>query len=535
MGRKILLIYANEYFLISPVYPFGLDIIAQYLEKKGHHVGIDLPFLTGPDLSTGIEAALDNFMPDIIGVGIRNIDTAMAQDPTGAFKKGGISTHFFLPGIARMIRIIKQLRPDIPVVAGGAGLSVSPEAVLACTGADFGITGPGARPMAMFAERYPECGGIPNLICPGQPVPELQEKYTDLDLITGRKNPAFNHSFETIGMPVLTGHGCCMNCAYCVEPSMTGRRVTLRTPEAVIDELWYISENHPDISEIFFVNTEFNVPTPEQSLAILKAIVSNRLNERFRFSSQFLPVRFTEEYAGSLAMAGCYVILTCDSFFDPILTINNSPYRKKDIVQTLDLLEQFTVPCTMNLIFGLPGESVESIHHTLDMINTYTASGLVKFEYTAGARIYDNTGLARYIEHNPDEKHLYGIRSKGHIEPWFYSSPRSPEALNALIKSRLSYEQAFIPTPMEDNRALRTTAYWVDRQECEKACGSFFDAPLRVKVSLYDYLFRKLTQTGRDAPARQITMDFITSLENDDPQGAYADRLPVARFFLSLL
>ena len=536
-GKRILLVYANEYFLISPVYPFGLDIMAQYLEKEGHRVCIDLPFLSRQGPSSGIESAINDFKPDIIGVSIRNIDTAMSCDPSGTYRLKGIRTHFFLPGIARMIKTIKKCGPNIPVVLGGTGFSVSPEAIMAYTGADFGIVGQGCRPMSMFAGAFPSperLEKIPNLVFGKQPVPETKN-LTDLDLITGEKNRNFTHSFETIGMPVLTSYGCCMNCGYCVEPSMTGGKVIQRSEKEVVDELKHISENYEDVSEIFFVNTEFNTPTPEQSLNIIKEILFERLNERFRFSSQFLPIHFTEEYARLLSMAGFYVILTCDSFSDEVLAKNNSPYREKDIVQTLSLFEQYKVPCTLNLIFGLPGECFGSIDHTTEMVNKYALPGLFKFEYTSGARIYKNTGLARYIENNPVKNRIHGNVSKGYTEPCFFSSPASPEALNAHIEARLSYKQAFVATSVEDNRAFREAVYEADRGFFEKACKLFSGANIRSKVSMYEYLFRKFAQNGQRILAKQITMDYISSLEKEDPDRAYADSLPVAQYFLSLL
>jgi len=128
-----------------------------------------------------------------------------------------------------------------------------------------------------------------------------------------------------------------MNCAYCVEPAMTKQKITLRPQKEIISELLSISDRYQEVAEIFFVNTEFNIPGPKHSLGLIKDILSSHLNERFRFSSQFLPVQFTDEYVKHLSLAGFYVILTCDSFSDDILKNNNSPYRKKDIIQTLDL------------------------------------------------------------------------------------------------------------------------------------------------------------------------------------------------------
>ncbi|GBC64166.1 B12-binding domain-containing radical SAM protei n? [Desulfonema ishimotonii] len=170
MTKRILLIYANEYFLTSPVYPFGLDIMASFLESQGHVVEIGLPFLVHGDPARGLTTMVQEFGPDILGIGIRNIDTAMACDPCGTLQEHGISTHFFLPKIARMVEALKKQCPKIPVVIGGTGFSISPDTVLEYVGADFGITGSGARPMALFTENWPDLEKIrqiPNLIFPG--------------------------------------------------------------------------------------------------------------------------------------------------------------------------------------------------------------------------------------------------------------------------------------------------------------------------------------------------------------------------------
>jgi len=541
MGKKVLLIYANEYFLTSPVYPFGLDIIAQHLRENGHTVCINLPFLRYQDTSKGIETILNDFQPDIAGISIRNIDTAMACDSGGTFQLPGINTHFFLPGIARIITVIKKNRPDLPVVCGGTGFSVSPESILEYVGGDFGIISNAARPMLMFVNFFPDLEkvkSIPNLISQQFDVSKKQsrsELFTEFDLLPIEKSKDFNHSFETIGIPVMTSYGCCMNCSYCVEPKITKNRFIQRPKKDIVNELVSISEKKNNISEIFFVNTEFNIPDPGYSLALLKDIIKNQLHKRFRFSSQFLPIDFSEEYVNHLSRAGFYVILTCDSFFDDILKKNNSPYREKHILNTLDLFEKFNVQCTLNLIFGLPGETFDSINHTLSMIRKYAVTGLFKFEYTVGARIYNNTALAKYIENNNQEANIFGNISKGYTEPLFFSSPASPLELNKYIEPGLPFKQHFKPFNTEDNRIFRKTIYDADQGHLEKACHSFLNTGIQPKALIYDYLFRKLTDCGENKLAKKISIDFITTIQNKDRQGLYTDRIPMIQYFLSLL
>ncbi|MEA2059397.1 MAG: hypothetical protein U9P10_02520 [Thermodesulfobacteriota bacterium] len=86
---KILLIYANRCFLTHPVYPFGLNIIADHLRNRGHEVHIELPFIYDKTIDRGIDIVLNKFNPDLIGISIRNIDTAMACEKFGYGHKAG--------------------------------------------------------------------------------------------------------------------------------------------------------------------------------------------------------------------------------------------------------------------------------------------------------------------------------------------------------------------------------------------------------------------------------------------------------------
>lgn len=326
---------------------------------------------------------------------------------------------------------------------------MSPESILEYVGGDFGIISNAARPMLMFVNFFPDLEKvkrIPNLISQQFDVSKKQSKselFTEFDLLPIEKSKDFNHSFETIGIPVMTSYGCCMNCSYCVEPKITKNRFIQRSKKDIINELVSISEKEKNISEIFFVNTEFNIPDPGYSLALLKDIIKNQLHKRFRFSSQFLPIGFSEEYVNHLSRAGFYVILTCDSFFDDIL--------------------------------------------------------------------------------------------KGYTEPLFFSSPASPLELNKYIELGLPFKQHFKPFNTEDNRIFRKTIYDADQGHLEKACHSFLNTGIQPKALIYDYLFRKLTDCGENKLAKKISIDFITTIQNKDSQGLYADRISMIQYFLSLL
>jgi len=90
--RKILLLYADPHYLVQQVHPFGLDVIANRLRAEGHEAVLACPFLPDPDVAANVAACLEEIEPDVIGLGIRNIDTCMSREPCGDFVRGPVRT-----------------------------------------------------------------------------------------------------------------------------------------------------------------------------------------------------------------------------------------------------------------------------------------------------------------------------------------------------------------------------------------------------------------------------------------------------------
>ena len=336
-------------------------------------------------------------------------------------------------------------------------------------------------------------------------------------------------------MPVQVKRGCNQNCSYCVEPLIEGNRFIFRNHDDIIAELNKIAENYDSLKSIFFTDTEFNIPDLKNCSDLVKKILKAGLHEYFRFSSQFLPKPFDENFAKLLAETGLSVILTCDSFADSVLSKNRTSYRQKDITKTLRLCEKFNIDCTINLVFGLPGESYETIDHTLEEMMKHPPNSFRRYEYTIGGRIYQDTPLSRFVEQLSDDDHLYGKKSKGYLEPCYYCSPDSP--LN--IKN---YLERFLPFSIDyqnnyDNNLSKTLAcaYLADQGSWDKAEASFLAGSLSSQTSIYDYLFRKFADSGNLELARSISEHLIDAIQQNKKASEYEDQISVIRYYLSII
>ncbi|MBI2396096.1 MAG: cobalamin B12-binding domain-containing protein [Deltaproteobacteria bacterium] len=126
---RVLLVSANREVLPSPVVPLGMISIAGAI-RDAHEVRLlDLCF--EQHAHEALRAAIAEFRPDVIGVGLRNLQTN-AYD-------GGEQR---ISEYAALLRTLRACTSAV-VVLGGAGFSLQPAGLLERLGADHGVVGEG--------------------------------------------------------------------------------------------------------------------------------------------------------------------------------------------------------------------------------------------------------------------------------------------------------------------------------------------------------------------------------------------------------
>ena len=539
--RRVLLLYTDKYYLIKQVYPYGLDLIANHLRRFGYDVIIESPFLASSDPQSGLNEILDRTEPDVIGLGIRNLDTAMSCEKFGNYEGTGFKTFYFLPEIKQIVESIRRQIPEIPIVAGGGAFTVSPEAILRKLDIPYGILGEGEEPLHQLLLAFPDeekMSGIPNVIVrrENQFFSTPRQPYTfkpDETVMVREKK--FNYAFESAGIPVQLKRGCNQSCSYCVEPIIEGRQIVFRDQDAVISELQHLGTHHDGVKTVFYTDTEFNIPSLEYGKSFIRRLIETGLHERFRFSSQFLPRPFDAELARLLEAAGFSVILTCDSFSDGVLENNGSAFRQADIIKTLELCEAHQIDCGVNLIFGLPGETFKTIDHTIEKMLKLRPHGFRRYEYTIGGRIYRGTPLCRFVENRGGNGHLYGNPSEGYLEPYYFCSPASPMELKEYIDGAVPLSLEF-QNNYDDVRCqgLRLS-YLIDQCMWQAAETGFLSGDLAVQTSIYEYFFRKLAGSGKFAVAKRIGEHLMARMLHDPEKDIYTDQISVISYYLSVL
>jgi hypothetical protein len=536
--RNILLLYTDPQYLVNQVYPLGLDRIAASLRSHGYEVQLDYPFLPGPSVPQNLAAIISRFRPHCIGLGIRNIDTTMACEAYGNFHGPGFSTRYFLPEIKTICSWLKKELPDVPLVAGGGGFTISPEAMLEELDLDFGIRGEGELAFAEFLRFWPDKNKvktIPGLVWREQGGGSNPRLLYSFDKpASWHREATFGYALEHVALPVQLKRGCNQGCSFCVEPMIEGHRIVYRPVAEVIEELEHYASTYTDVRKIFFVDTEFNIPDLTYATALVEGLVQAGLHERFRFASQFLPRPFTPEFARLLQQADFSLIFTCDSMADTVLAQNGMSYRQKDILRTLGICENLGLDHTVDLIFGLPGETRETLDETLSLMLERPPTSWRRYEYTIGARIYQGTPLHRMVQNNAsqEEAHIHGRMTPGMLEPCFYCSPKPPLDLKEDIDAVLPFALEFRNGSDEAARQRLGVRWLADQHRWDETAQHFFELDTKSQAAVYGYVFKSLVRENQIDMARSL-LEYVWQELTD--QGGFDQELAMVGHFLGLL
>jgi hypothetical protein len=127
---KVLLINSNRFKHPWPVIPFGLCYKATVLETDGNNEVHFLDLCFSSDCKEDIQKAIRCFVPDVIGISIRNIDDT-----------GGYNIHFLLEDVKNdVVDHCKREFPG-PIIIGGPSVGISGKEMLEYFDLEYAVRG----------------------------------------------------------------------------------------------------------------------------------------------------------------------------------------------------------------------------------------------------------------------------------------------------------------------------------------------------------------------------------------------------------
>lgn len=369
---RVFLLSANTEQEPYPTYPLGLSVIAAATQKAGHDAEQhDLLYLTHVKNSSLVER-LRQSNPDVVGISLRNIDNV------DSFTS---EAHWHLDRFRQLIKDIRQTTPA-PIVIGGAGFSLMPEAILDYCGGDYGIVGEGEQAFSHLLELLEQKKTPPRImkapfLCTHA---EIQEPCFAPDLL--------RYYTEASGVISLhTKRGCVKNCLYCTYPLLEGRTIRPRPVEAVLDDLRWLKKN-AKFQELFFTDAVFN-DISGHWLRLVEGMA--RAGISTPWTAFFQPEGLTGEALALCKRTGLKAVeFGTDALSDTTLSALDKGFSFDAARQATSLCHNLALPCAHFVICGGPGETMHTLHEGLDNLETLEQCLVFAF---LGIRIYQGTPL----------------------------------------------------------------------------------------------------------------------------------------------
>jgi hypothetical protein len=373
---RVLLISANRLKAPYPVYPLGLDYVAEAIRPQ-HTVRIlDLNPAGAPG---ELEAVLQTFQPEVIGLGLRNVDNT-----------DGLAPHAFLEPYQTLVQTLRRYS-TAPIVLGGSGFTIFPAAMLAQLEVDYGIMGEGERLAGLLAAlaegRSPR--GLPGVVVRGDaPMipPPLEAVGERGDAPPGNATDFYLRRGGMLNLQ--TKRGCPFKCIYCTYPHIEGRRMRRIPPAAVARTA--LNLQAAGGRYLFVTDSAFNAD-PGHSLEVAAAFQEAGLG--IPWGGFFAPVRPPKDYFRRLARAGLtHVEFGTEALSDPVLRSYRKPFAVADVYAAHEAALEAGLHVAHYLLLGGPGESPATLEETLANVDKLKRCVVFFF---CGMRIYPHTALYR--------------------------------------------------------------------------------------------------------------------------------------------
>ncbi len=273
---------------------------------------------------------------------------------------------------------VRDCRPDVPLVWGGAHPSSEPEQTLNHSLVDLVVRGPAEESFvallnALAQRRTPE--GIPGISWKqgGTTHHNHPVKRPDIDRGSAARYdrvdvPRYINPKTMIG-GYISSRGCSHRCAFCAISDQF-RSWKPRRLDLVMDDLEYLIGSYR-FTRLCLHDGNFCVHQ-ERTAAFCRALMDRQLAIRGWHASARPDqlARYAPETFALMRESGCELIsLGVESGSPRMLERLEKRATLADTVHTVRHLKEHKIECFLNLIFGCPGETLEDLVATISYVH----------------------------------------------------------------------------------------------------------------------------------------------------------------------
>ncbi len=352
---RIVLVRPNyKSHIITP--PLGLGYLASYLKKEG----IESIIIDGLRENLDSHALLKrilSYSPDLVAL------TCLTA---------------FYHEVIEVSNLVKKAK--ILCVIGGVHPTFLPHQTLIDSHADYVVCGEGEIALTKLIKNDLRNDGIKGVysrsdLQDDNSVVEKAERVEDLDIlpfpdweqIDPNIYPQAPHGAIVENYPIgiiMTTRGCPYECTFCASPKFYDRKIRFRSPENVVEEIKYLVEEF-GVKEIHFEDD--NLTLKRQHIKrICDLIIEKNLNITWACPNGIRADKIDEDLAELMAKSGCYYFAYgVESANSNILKMIKKEETIEQIEKSIDCADKKGISCQGFFIFGLPGETKETIKESI--------------------------------------------------------------------------------------------------------------------------------------------------------------------------
>ena len=341
-------------------FPMGYASLDSVLTKHGHEV--ELLFTVAYLLTEkDIESKVKESKAQVIGIG-------------GMWP--------YLKRVEMLVKLIKEVRPDVKIVLGGWMATYLPELVLEKTGADFCIAGEGEVAFLKLInslENNDDYSNIKGLVfregdrfvnngfgelMPFEdiPMPNWEKFPMEYYLRVGWYFNSFATGYDRV-MGWAASRGCPGKCNFCTP----GAALRYKKMDLLVDELHEINNRFHPTFMYWMDNLTMG------SKGYCTKFCESLINEKFEFR-YFITGRVDivdREILRLLKESGCVCILYgLESANNDLLDFMNKKITVEKFIEAVRLTKEAGIGVNISAMFGQPGETIQHFYNTLKIILT---------------------------------------------------------------------------------------------------------------------------------------------------------------------
>ncbi|HXY55585.1 MAG TPA: B12 lower ligand biosynthesis radical SAM protein BzaD [Nitrospirota bacterium] len=374
------------------VYPLGIVILAGLLRDRGDAVEL-VDTNIEPDPFGAIKNKILDFKPDVVGISLRNIDPL------------GNKTSSLVPPFLVIARLVRAVAPEAWIIAGGTAFSLFPaRLMLEAPEIDYGLIGEAEASLPILLDSLENPTRVPGLCWRARDRITIEAppacfnvaEYAPpaRDVLDPTRYAGINAYVPAVGIELK--RGCPFHCAYCVYPALQGRKLRMRTPQEVVDEMETLQKEY-GIDRFHFTDPVVNYPEDPIQI-VCREILRRKL--KVRWDGFMREDHFSEKQATLFERAGCECFsFSPDGLCQESLDVLDKRLTEGDILKAVKAAAKTEVMSVYHFLVNVPGETDETSAKGVRMLERiYDFHGNKKNLGTIvlnNVRILPGTGIER--------------------------------------------------------------------------------------------------------------------------------------------